>query len=268
MIQHDLDSDEASEAVSAQNEPSYELSLNKSKNITDSKNSDENNENDEYSDFKLPEVDWENLEAKLKQAQEEIAIQNKRVSVNNDRDEIRRKLALASSSSSSSSFADSNYFNNENLISDYLRSSSNRSKAHFLGQNLQICFMNDAAVCDEPGENDVSSPSSENGEKIFEGCELKSTSINSLSKLAANSAPATSIPLSLPLSVDYICTNNSWNTILAQLQYETKHLLANVPGQVRLKIDAEIEKSRQLSPIGDIVSLILRILIYFIFMQN
>ncbi len=52
-----------------------------------------------------------------------------------------------------------------------------------------------------------------------------------------------------------ICSDESWNTILANLKFETKQLLTNVPHQVKLRLDVEIENSKKVSPIADIVGL-------------
>jgi hypothetical protein len=168
-------------------------------------------------------------------------MKNKRANSNNDRDEIRRKLASTiSSSSSSSSFAD-NGNQETSVISDYLRANStSRSKTHYLGQNLQICFMNDAIKDDENEEEDddvddgdfghgedvESIPASESGEHFEAGEEVKRSSSATISNGAKpNAMKHTSMPISLSnFAIDFNCANESWNTILAQLQVKNKLL--------------------------------------------
>lgn len=190
-------------------------------------------------DFKLPEVDWINLEAKLKVAQQEINIQNKRANYNSDRDEIRRKLAIVSNSSSSaSSFNDQA---NEIAISDYLRK-TNLSKNNYLGQNLQICFMNESSSDDLPENETCQSETIKNKNKE----ETQST------KTRSNQMPCS-------FSVFSFDPNDSCDSFLSQhltLQNETKQALAQVQSNVKLEMELESKKIvKQQSPIADIVGL-------------
>jgi hypothetical protein len=73
---------------------------------------------------------------------------------------VRRKLAIVSSSSSCSSFNDStSAINDNNAISDYLKRSHLSTKSNLLGQNLQICFINESInddLLDNESLNDYS----------------------------------------------------------------------------------------------------------------
>lgn len=189
-------------------------------------------------DFKLPEVDWINLEAKLKEAQQEINLQNKRANFNCDRDEIRRKLAIVSNSSSSASSF--NEQANENVISDYLRR-TNLSKNSYLGQNLQICFMNESGSDDLPdNETNQSDPIDKTKEEA------------QLTKTRSNQMPCS-------FSVFSFNPNDSCDSFLSQhltLQNETKKALAQVQLNVKLEMELESKKIvKKPSPIADIVGL-------------
>lgn len=144
---------------------------------------------------------------------------NKRANGQNDRDEIRRKLAIVSSSSLASSHID---LNQDIMISDYMRRPSLVKNTS--GQNLQICFMNEMA--DDLGEETIPD------ENSFESPEM-ANSISSFSMLSINSS-------------------DSCDTFLSQLQHETKQALAKVSNSVKSKIQSE-SASKKPSPIADIV---------------
>ncbi|CAF0779733.1 unnamed protein product [Brachionus calyciflorus] len=157
---------------------------------------------------------------------QEISLKNKRASIHNDREEIRRKLAMVSSSSSSSSFTEQNQ---DNLISDYLRRPS-ATKNNLIGQNLQICFMNELAddLIDETLPEPLDQVENETSNNM----------VNSTSSFSLQS----------------INSNDSCDTILSQLQNETKQALAKVPNEVRFKMQSELVNKKP-SPIADIVGL-------------
>jgi hypothetical protein len=122
----------------------------------------------------------------------------------NDREEIRRKLAVVSSSSSLSSFNE--YSNNENFSSDYLQkpyliqnnyfgnsvstwflfsNSFNLSSTFKARQNLQICFMNET-------NNDQQEADAETGEtKSVTSDTPSSCTIEPLSRFAFSSPTCT-----------------------------------------------------------------------------
>jgi hypothetical protein len=128
------------------------------------------------------------------------------------------------------------------VISDYLRanaSASNRAKTHYLGQNLQICFINDAIKDEENDEEEEeesdeleqqrhaddaeSIPVFENGEGS--NCEQDEEVLRTSSKTKRSSNSGNNkkkhqnVPVSLSnFAIDFTMANDSWNTILAQLQ--------------------------------------------------
>lgn len=73
------DSEEKNMEISAKNEneekPIEYESFTASNSVKTRKESNGDEDEDEEAEFKLPEVDWENLEAKLKLAQQEINLQ-------------------------------------------------------------------------------------------------------------------------------------------------------------------------------------------------
>lgn len=211
--------------------------------INEKQNIDNQNNDSDEPDFKLHEVDWVNLEAKLKEAQIEVNNQNKRNFQNKERDEIRRKLAIVSSSSSSSSFEQnlpSNSRNNDNyMMSDYLRKNS-KSKTNYLGQNLQICFMNDVQG-DDLFENEIQKEESESPREEYNSQrDSKSQSISELPVFSFDE-------------------NTTCDDLLSQhlnLQNKTKEALASVSSNVKCQIECEeILKRKTTSPIADIVGL-------------
>ena len=183
-------------------------------------------------------------------------------------------------------------------------------RPNYLGQNLQICFINDAIrddnedeEADEDGrrngahENEEedeaegddellrraangdaeSIPVSDNGEQYDED-ELRV-------KTGKRSGGKPADPAGARLTVQFrhrfhvrqrlvehnpssiastIYGDSSINLSISRIlmtgfavafKFETKELLANVPNQVRLKMSAELQKSKKLSPIADIVGL-------------
>jgi TolA-binding protein len=207
--------------------------------------------NDEYDDdgeYKLPVVDWVSLEAKLKESQLEIDKQNKRTNFNSDRDEVRRKLAIVSSSSSSSSFNDQNL--NEPAISDYLR--KNTLPKSYLGQNLQICFMNET---NEESDFDYSSSNKqENNNEMLS---------SNTSYLETSNAKSKGISVNMPNSLSSFSvlsfnSNESSDALMSHyinLQNEIKQTLSQVDSQVKLKMQADKINNTKPSPIADIVGL-------------
>lgn len=215
--------------------------------------------NDEYDDdveYKLPEVDWVSLESKLKESQLEIDKQNKRTNFNSDRDEVRRKLAIVSSSSSSSSFNDQN-LNNEPIISDYLR--KNTLSKNYLGQNLQICFMNETNE-EESTQEDFDYSSSSNKQVDVDNEMVSSLKTSYLEKSNAKSEGISfNMPNSLStFSVLSFNSNESSDALMSHyinLQNELKQTLSQVHSQVKLKMQADKINNTKPSPIADIVGL-------------
>ncbi|CAF4018629.1 unnamed protein product, partial [Rotaria magnacalcarata] len=92
----------------------------------------------------LPQVDWENLERQLKQAQ----IERERYDMArlNDRDEIRRKLAAGNESEGE---------NEDYYTSDYIKKTmATTTHRRRQGSNLQICFVNEHHQATESSGND------------------------------------------------------------------------------------------------------------------
>lgn len=184
---------------------------------------------DDDDGFKLPEVDWDGLEAKLKEAQ--IEMNNQRsVYQNTERDEIRRKLAIVSSSSSStsaSSFNESHSYKNHHSVT---------AKTNYLGQNLQICFMNEL-------------PNDEFDDETLDTQETTEKSGKHKKKLANHIAN---------LPVFSFKENSTCDDLLAQhlkLQNETREALINVQANVKEQPKVEETVIKKASPIADIVGL-------------
>jgi hypothetical protein len=135
----------------------------------------------------------------------------------NDREEIRRKLAVVSSSSSLSSFNE--YSNNENFSSDYLQkpyliqnnyfgnsalswflfsNSFNLSSTFKARQNLQICFMNEAK--------------DDQQEAVAESSETKSSTTETPS--SCNIEPLSRFAFSSPTCADPITEISTYQTQL------------------------------------------------------
>lgn len=110
------------------------------------------------------------------------------------------------------------------MISDYMRRPSLGKNPS--GQNLQICFMNEMA--DDLEEETLPEEISNN----LDSSEM-AYSNSSFSMLSINSS-------------------DSCDTILSQLQQETKQALAKVSNTVKSKIQSE-SASKKPSPIADIV---------------
>lgn len=134
-----------------------------------------------------------------------------------DREEIRRKLAstvVSSSSSISSSYEQAH----ETGVAS---GGGGGGLGHNVkpGHNLQICFMNDPSVLDEGDEDAI-----ENGDEEYDEFPLDHSSDGDdlpvkEKSVAVKKNAANHVPVSLSnFSMDFICNNESWNTILAQLQ--------------------------------------------------
>lgn len=182
------------------------------------------NFDDDYDDdcCLLPEFDWANLEAKLKEESKEREYLSQQKS---DRDEIRRKLATDT--------------DDDDYIPDYLKKGNN-SKSH-LGQNLQICFMNES-ISDTENELDKeqqvtlsnsSSLSSESNDK------------NSLLKRFVNNSTS---------SFDLTSKNENLFAKQIKLQQETKQALEIAQREAKLRVELE-QLAKKPSPLADIVGL-------------
>lgn len=244
---------------------------------------------DDLGDFKLPEMNWEGLEAKLKEAAlEENMKQNQRLSYNLDREEIRRKLAMVSSSSSSSSSNDPTITvqlagnqDDNNDDAEYFRSSAaSRSKlghhGGYMGQNLQICFMNESMNDDstenesgelgddfvvktdradvlkaaEPATSDRRLSSSDKSEPLKETKVAKDITGELIGQATQQAQP----PSFAMFSFDSESLTNC-EDVLLNLQSQAQQALAKVKLQVKQKLDAERKASMKPSPIADIVGL-------------
>ncbi|CAF3215851.1 unnamed protein product [Rotaria sp. Silwood2] len=115
----------------------------------------------------LPQVDWENLERQLKQAQIERERYDKaRLS---DRDEIRRKLAAGNESEGE---------NEDYYTSDYIKKTMvTTSHRRRQGSNLQICFVNEHHQANESPDNDVTSTNLSTQSKNLKSDEINSSTI-------------------------------------------------------------------------------------------
>jgi hypothetical protein len=193
--------------------------------------SDSDNENlsdDEYeitfdNDCLLPEFDWASLEAKLKETQDAFNNQNRHV---NEREEIRKKLAI---------------HENDDFTSDYLKKSSSK-KSHLLGQNLQLCFMNETIDEHLVDQSEKSSDES----RLNKQLETTNEIFKDLFTRSSSAPGQTKKPLNVSLA------DNQFLTKLLDLQKNTKVALSKAHQDARHQIEIE-KKSKKSSPIADIV---------------
>ncbi|CAF0890043.1 unnamed protein product [Adineta ricciae] len=95
----------------------------------------------------LPQVDWDNLEKQLKQAQVERERYDK--ARLNDRDEIRRKLAAGNESEGESE----DYYTSDYIKKTMITTSHRRRQ----DSNLQICFVNENHQTSDSSDTDMTS---------------------------------------------------------------------------------------------------------------
>ncbi|CAF3673965.1 unnamed protein product [Rotaria sordida] len=133
---------------------------------------DNNNDDDDAdllytNESLLPQVDWENLEKQLKQAQIERERYDK--ARLNDRDEIRRKLAAGNESEGE---------NEDYYTSDYIKKTMvTTSHRRRQGSNLQICFVNEHHQANESFDNDATSTTLSTPSKNLKSDEINSSTI-------------------------------------------------------------------------------------------
>lgn len=128
------------------------------------------------------------------------------------------------------------------MMSDYLRKGS-LSKNNYLGQNMQICFMNEIQ-----DDDDYESYSDEDNRNFSD---------NSNDAQNKQSHVGTSNHIS-NLPVFSFKKDSSCDDLLAKhvkLQNETKEALLNVPANVRFQLQSEEVVKKKASPIADIVGL-------------
>ncbi|CAF0804987.1 unnamed protein product [Didymodactylos carnosus] len=180
----------------------------------------------------LPQVDWENLEKQLKQAQVERERYDK--ARLNDRDEIRRKLAMGNESENEDDF----------YTSDYIKKSLTSSH-RIQGSNLQICFMN------EPTSDNDCGPDSE----IINGHERKYHQIQSrlrknLKQKVNDNSDQSSVNDTENVDNDNILTKQK------RLKEEAKMALALIHPMAKMQVEIERRKrEKKKSPIFDIIGI-------------
>jgi hypothetical protein len=180
---------------------------------------------------------------------------------NSERDEIRRKLAIVSSSSSTSasSFGDpNNGYNKSNtdhqMMSDYLRKSS-KANTNYLGQNLQICFMNelqpDDNGDDESGDDEVDYDASFSDEETSDF--PKHSDMKRGKQVGVvNPSHISNLPV-FSLTKDAYCDDLLSKHV--KLQAEIKEALLNVPARIKFQLQSQEVVKKKASPIADIVGL-------------
>ncbi|CAF0974932.1 unnamed protein product [Adineta ricciae] len=119
----------------------------------------------------LPQVDWDNLEKQLKQAQVERERYDK--ARLNDRDEIRRKLAAGNESEGECE----DYYTSDYIKKTMITTSHRRRQ----DSNLQICFVNEHHQTNDSSDTDMTSAAMKSRLKP-----TKSDEPNSLSTAANN----------------------------------------------------------------------------------
>jgi len=182
----------------------------------------------------LPEFDWAALEAKLKESSHNEA-QSKS---NNERDEIRRKLASMATSDNE----------NDDYIPDYLKSTNTKA---LIGQNLQICFMNESISDDgdEESAHDAQSQCSSEHLDPQRSPQLKDKRLNKQFQSSSEIFRQLLAASPDPESPSHLLVNKH-----IKLQRETKNSLINAQKQAKAQIEQE-QKAKKPSPIADIVGL-------------
>ncbi|XP_071539118.1 uncharacterized protein Schip1 isoform X2 [Panulirus ornatus] len=170
----------------------------------------------------MPKIDWDAIEAHLKATKEEERRRR------NDREEIRRKLAMG--------------VDEDQVMERPHRKPSLHSRLQS-GMNLQICFMNETA-------SDCESQCSDT-----ESTQDREVETDQVSTSSGNSKASTPLPLRTRTSrsepdirekeVDFFSRQ-------AQLQAEARMALAQAKEMARMQMEIE-KQSKKKSPIADIV---------------
>lgn len=125
------------------------------------------------------------------------------------------------------------------MMSDYLRKSS-MAKTNYLGQNMQICFMNE--IQDDDDYDSFSDDDNNNG----------NFSNHKQSQSGNNANHITNLPV-FSFKKDSSCDDLLSKHV--KLQSETKEALLNVPANVRFQLQSQEVVKKKASPIADIVGL-------------
>lgn len=170
----------------------------------------------------MPKIDWDAIEAHLKATKEEERRRR------NDREEIRRKLAMG--------------VDDDQFMERPLRKPSLHSRLQS-GMNLQICFMNETASDCESQCSDTESTQ----DREVETDRVSTSSVNS--KVSASQPIKTRSAHSEPdireMPVDFFARQ-------AQLQAEARMALAQAKEMARMQMEIE-KQAKKKSPIAEIV---------------
>ncbi|XP_042223881.1 schwannomin-interacting protein 1-like [Homarus americanus] len=165
----------------------------------------------------MPKIDWDAIEAHLKATKEEERRRR------NDREEIRRKLAMG--------------FDEDQVVDKPHRKPSLHSRLQS-GMNLQICFMNETA-------SDCESQCSDTESTQDRDTDTSSGNSKASTPQALRTCASRSEPDVREKEVDFFARQ-------AQLQAEARMALAQAKEMARMQMEIE-KQSKKKSPIADIV---------------
>ncbi|CAI9740323.1 Hypothetical predicted protein [Octopus vulgaris] len=192
----------------------------------------------------LPKMDWETLEQQLA-----LVVEEK--SHCNDREEIRRKLAMG---------GDEDLYN-----TDRLYKKANAQSRYSTGMNLQLCFMSEKAPTANPGEADVgpTEPASASIENVATQQKLpSSSSYRNFSDLKSNwsrhlrdhNMQQVAPPKPPRKKVDAESEEEDFFKKQAQLQEEAKLALAQASTMAHMQLEVEKQMKKK-SPIAEMVGI-------------
>ncbi|XP_067668533.1 IQCJ-SCHIP1 readthrough transcript protein-like isoform X1 [Haliotis asinina] len=190
----------------------------------------------------LPQMDWETLEQQLQLAAQEE--KNRSQTRLNDREEIRRKLAMGT---------DEEYYYNERTFKK-----PNLQTRLQSGMNLQICFMNEAVGEQQDSgeatvEKNSSIPQVKNAQEpkpVTSGCQSLEHGSKSGSKSKSKSSSKSSHQLPSILVED----DEDFFKKQARLQDEAKLALAQACTMAHMQLEVEKQLKKK-SPIADMVGI-------------
>ncbi|XP_069164465.1 uncharacterized protein Schip1 isoform X2 [Procambarus clarkii] len=168
----------------------------------------------------MPKIDWDAIEAHLKATKEEERRRR------NDREEIRRKLAMG--------------IDDDQVMERPHRKPSLHSRLQS-GMNLQICFMNETASDCESQCSDTESTQ----DRDVDTDHITSANSKTSTPLALRTRTSHSEPDIRNKEVDFFARQ-------AQLQAEARMALAQAKEMARMQMEIE-KQSKKKSPIADIV---------------
>ncbi|XP_064614842.1 uncharacterized protein LOC135479055 isoform X2 [Liolophura sinensis] len=196
----------------------------------------------------LPQMDWETLEQQLQLAAAEE--EKKKEARRNDREEIRRKLAMGT--------GDEDYYYGERAFKKPSLQTRLQS-----GMNLQICFMNEATLAGDGDGNQATVEKGVDGEKVPPSSsspqsgssliEKKSSPIQNDKKPLSNSPPKHKTG-ELTVKIDEPVEDEDFFKKQARLQAEARLALAQASTMAHMQLEVERQMKKK-SPIADMVGI-------------